>query len=387
MRPLPLKGSRPRADALQVPLFPAAIPSDRGLSPDAAAESVLVVDDDPAMVRLLLGLLTRHGYPCAAAENVVEARDALARQPFGVMLCDVRLPGASGLELVREVAVQHADVASVMVTGIDDHAFAREALRAGAHGYVVKPFRRTELLVAVEAALRARKQAQRNRQRRSRLEETVAERTQQLRAMAEALSQTTGDLRRSHEEAVHRLLRAVESRDREVGAHVERMGELCARIAGRLGVPEHDCDLLRLAASMHDVGKIAVPDAILMKPDRLTPQERAEIERHAEVGHDILSGSGIEILDLAATVAWTHHERVDGRGYPRGLRGEAIPLEGRIAAVADVFDALTSDRPYRPALDRGDALRLMREGRGSQFDPLVFDALEAVLCAEEARAA
>jgi PAS domain S-box-containing protein len=185
-------------------------------------------------------------------------------------------------------------------------------------------------------------------------------------------------LRRSREETIRRLSRAAEYRDDETGAHIERVSRYCELIAISLGLDPERCEQLRIASPMHDVGKIGIPDAILLKPGPLNAEERAEIERHAEIGHCILNGSDAALLDLAATIAWTHHERWDGHGYPRGLEQEEIPLAGRIAAVADVFDALTSHRIYRPAMSYPEAVAIMRSGRGSQFDPRVLDVfLEA----------
>ncbi|MEA2623885.1 MAG: cyclic di-GMP phosphodiesterase [Chloroflexota bacterium] len=181
-------------------------------------------------------------------------------------------------------------------------------------------------------------------------------------------------LRRSHEETIRRLSRAAEFRDDDTGTHIERVSRYCALIAMRLGLdPEHS-EQLRIASPMHDVGKIGVVDAILRKPGPLDTAERAAMQRHAEIGHSILAGSGAELLERAATIAWTHHERYDGRGYPRGLAGERIPLDGRIVAVADVFDALTTDRVYRRAYSHEEALGIMRVERGRHFDPRVLDA-------------
>jgi PAS domain S-box-containing protein len=187
-------------------------------------------------------------------------------------------------------------------------------------------------------------------------------------------------LRRSREETVRRLSHAAELRDDDTGAHIERVSRYCELIAERLGLDPEFREQLRIASPMHDVGKIGIADAILLKPGPLDAAERAEMERHAEIGHRILAGSGAELLDLAAMIAWTHHERFDGNGYPRGLKGEEIPLEGRIAAVADVFDALTSDRVYRPALPHAEAVALMRSERGSHFDPRVLDAFLKADC-------
>ena len=175
------------------------------------------------------------------------------------------------------------------------------------------------------------------------------------------------------------LARAGRFKDEETGEHVERMSRTCALIGRRLGLTQRQASNLKRASAMHDIGKIGVPDAILLKPAALDPEERAMIELHPEIGHQILSGSRDSVMRLAATVALTHHERVDGGGYPRRLRRDDIPLAGRIAAVADVFDALTHDRVYRPALTIEDALAILREGRGTQFDPRVLDAFQVVL--------
>lgn len=177
----------------------------------------------------------------------------------------------------------------------------------------------------------------------------------------------------SQEETIMRLSLAVESRDAETGSHIERMGRYCALIAQKLGWNEQECELLRIASPLHDVGKIAIPDAVLQKPGKLTVDERKVIETHAAIGHNILAGSESHLLDHAAKIALTHHEHWDGNGYPNQLAGEDIPLEGRIAAIADVFDALTSDRVYRKAMTVETALSIMSEGRGTHFDPALLD--------------
>jgi PAS domain S-box-containing protein len=181
----------------------------------------------------------------------------------------------------------------------------------------------------------------------------------------------------SQVETIRRLSRAAEFRDDDTGAHIEHVSRYCGLIAARLGLDRERCDQLRIASPMHDVGKIGVADAILRKPGPLDAAERTEMERHAGIGHSILAGSGLELLELAATIAWTHHERFDGSGYPRALAGDEIPLVGRIAAVADVFDALTTDRVYRPAYSYDQAVAIMRAGRDSHFDPRVLDAFLA----------
>lgn len=205
----------------------------------------------------------------------------------------------------------------------------------------------------------------------------LGERTRTEEELLDAVSRLTASehaLRLSHEEMVRRLAAAAEFRDVETGRHVDRVGALCAQIAHRLGLDDSFCESLRLASPLHDVGKIGIPDTVLLKPGPLAPGERSLVERHTEIGYRLLAGTGSELLELAASIALTHHERFDGSGYPRGLAATEIPIEGRIAAVADVFDALTSDRVYRPAFPLDVALELLRDGRGTQFDPGVLDA-------------
>jgi putative two-component system response regulator len=187
------------------------------------------------------------------------------------------------------------------------------------------------------------------------------------------LRRSEESLERSRLETVHKLSLAVEMRDQVPGTHLSRMGAYCEEIARRMHLAVEECDIVSLAAQMHDIGKVAIPDRILLKPGPLTEEERAQVETHAGIGKQILHGSESPILQLAECIAWTHHERVDGSGYPRGLAGEEIPIHGRIAAVADVYDALTRDRPYRRAMSAAQASSLMAEVRGTHFDPDVLD--------------
>jgi HD-GYP domain-containing protein (c-di-GMP phosphodiesterase class II)/methanogenic corrinoid protein MtbC1 len=208
--------------------------------------------------------------------------------------------------------------------------------------------------------------------RRTALEEEIDGRSHQLRR---ALS----ELELAQTETVRRLSMAVEFRDEDTGAHIERIGRLSTLLAEQIGMEPDFCEQLSHAAPLHDVGKVAIPDAILLKPGPLTPEERAIVETHAEEGHRLLRGSSSSILELATTIALSHQEKWDGSGYPRGLTGEAIPIEGRIVAIADVFDALTSDRVYRKAFPVEEAVQMMREQRGRHFDPVLLDAFMEVL--------
>jgi response regulator RpfG family c-di-GMP phosphodiesterase len=195
-----------------------------------------------------------------------------------------------------------------------------------------------------------------------------------VRERTSDLQRAVASLDASQIETVRRLSRAVEFRDEDTGAHIARISALAGRIARSVGLDTERCDLIERASPLHDVGKVAIPDTVLLKPGPLTPAERLIIETHAEIGHRLLDGSSdSSVLELAATIALTHHEHFDGGGYPRGLAGESIPIEGRIVAIADVFDALTSDRVYRPAMTTDQAVVIMRNGRGTHFDPVLLD--------------
>jgi putative two-component system response regulator len=341
---------------------------------------ILCVEDDVQVRGFISRVLTDSGHDCVSVGSAEEARRILDERSFQVVLCDIGLPGRSGLDLVAELGRTHPEIATVMVTGRDDPEIADTALRLGAYGYLTKPFEANQLLIDVTNALRRRKLEAAQSIYESSLEETVAARTAQLEVAIARLEESELELRRAYGETVARLSRAIESHDGETGAHVERVGFYVQQIALALDVVPARAELLRLVSPLHDIGKIAVSDTVLRKTGPLDALERVEMERHTEVGHQLLAGSGNELLDVAAVIAWTHHERWDGSGYPRGLSGEEIPLEGRIVAVADVFDALASDRPYRPALSAADARAHIAAGRGTAFDPQVVDAFLGDAC-------
>jgi len=337
--------------------------------------NVLVVDDEPQIQQLIKRILERHGFECELAASAEEARNSLEAggSRFQLMLCDVNMPGESGLELIRDVLVSHPEVAALMVTGADDPSLAETAIQLGAYGYVTKPFRPNELMINIVNALHRRRLELENREHRNMLEHAVENRTVALSDAVSRLRRSEQELRMHQEETVRRLSSMAELRDLETGRHLERMSSYCALIAERFGFSLERVELMRIASPMHDVGKIGIPDNILLKPETLTREERKIMQQHTAVGYRILSGSDAELLTLAATLAWTHHERFDGSGYPRGIAGDEIPIEGRIAAVADVFDALTTDRIYRPAYGFEQAIEMMRKERGAHFDPDVLD--------------
>lgn len=340
-------------------------------APREGRPSILIVEDDAVSQTLLARILAEAGYRASAASNAAEARPYLEDQPFDAALIDYRMPGESGIDLLKHIRSHYPDTAAIMVTAHDDPAAVELAFEIGAYGYVVKPYRVNELLINVSNALhRRRLQMQVNAYVRE-LEHKVLERTQRLRETLDPLAWSEPGI--TPEEVIERLSGAISLRDEETGVHIRRVSTYAARLANRVGlmIPTHQ---VRLASAMHDVGKIGVPDAILLKPGRLTVEEHTAMQRHTVIGHQLLSTSSSPLLQMSAVVALRHHERWDGTGYPAGLAGEEIPELGRVTAIADVFDALTSDRVYRPAMTVDEAVAIMSGGRGSHFAPDYLDA-------------
>jgi putative two-component system response regulator len=352
---------------------------DRAGEQDLAGPRLLVVDDEEPIRRVMRRLLERNGYECEDASDSAEALLRLRHEEFALVLTDMDMPGSSGLDLIMQITNTYPDTATIMVTGMDDAKLADSALEIGAYGYIIKPFEPNEILINVANALRRRSLEIENRSHRMRLEQMVKDRTAELWEAISRLESTQKELRSSREETIQRLAVAAEFRDDETAQHIQRMSRYCGLLARRAGEDDERSELIRIASLMHDVGKLGTPDSILLKPSPLTPDERTVMQQHSEMGYRILAGSQSELMRVAAEIAWTHHERIDGTGYPLGLKGEDIPLEGRIAAIADVFDALTSDRVYKKAMPLGKALDTMKEGRGSHFDPELMDHFLDVL--------
>ena len=345
----------------------------------ARPTKVLLVDDDEVFRRSTARLLAGHGYSCVERATGAEARTVLdTEHDVAALLCDIRMPGKSGLELITELAADFPDLAVVMTTGIDDPQTAEVAFELGAFGYVVKPFDANELLISLASALRRRDLESAQRRHVRALEQTIA-RNRILDGVLESLDSEPGPSPTDNEEMVDRLSRAVSLRDEETGRHIERMSRYAVVLAEAVGFTGLSLEDLRLATALHDVGKIGVPDDILLKPSSLSRDEYAAMQRHAEIGYQLLAGATSKLLRTAAGIALTHHEWWDGNGYPRGLQGTEIPEEARIAAITDVFDALTSNRVYRPALSFDKAIAIMGEQRGRQFEPRLLDAFFAAM--------
>lgn len=340
---------------------------------------ILIVDDEEPIRRLLGYLLQSHGYETVLAGDAKDARHRLEDSPYALVLCDVRMPGESGMDLVRSLLNQHPHTAAIMVTGLDSPILANAALEMGAFGYIIKPFESNEVLINVANALRRRRLEIENTLHRENLEDIVRTRTMALQQALTWLERSEKELRLSREETIQRLAIAAEYRDSATAQHIQRMSHYCELLARRYGLSGERCDLIRTASPMHDIGKIGTPDHVLLKPGKFTQDEFNVIAQHAEIGYRILAGSDAEILNVAATIALTHHERWDGSGYPRKLKGDSIPIEGRIASIADAFDALTTARVYKPAFEFDHAVELMSKHRGDHFDPELLDVFLASL--------
>ncbi|MEM6992111.1 MAG: HD domain-containing phosphohydrolase [Myxococcota bacterium] len=358
-------------------------------SQNTVAATILVVDDEPAMRRVLGRMLRAEGFDVVEAACGSEALALLDRLRVDTILLDVMMPEMSGLELCRRIRederTMHTPV--VFVTAAIDREFRREARAAGADDFLSKPFDEFELLARVQNTVRVKLYYDGLAREREDLRVQIDHRARELEAATERLERLQSDLDVARSETIVRLAKAAEFRDDETAAHLQRMSHYCFLLGQRRGLDEYTCEMLRVASPMHDVGKIGIPDNILLKPGRLTPDEYQIMKQHAEIGYRILSGSASPLVKLAATIAHTHHEKFDGSGYPNGLAGEDIPIEGRVAAVADVFDALTSKRPYKPAWSIEDAVGLLQKGRGAHFDPqlvdLFIDAMDDVLAIRE----
>lgn len=347
-----------------------------------AGERILIVDDNAPTRRTIARMLSPANYECVEAASVGEAREALERDRLDLVVCDLGTAGESGLTLVREIEAAADDTAVLPVIAIDGFDVGHAAAVLGANGCVVKPFSPNQLLISVDCALqeahRRKHAAEAEREQEQRRVREVQGAMQRLEREVRSADVHAAELLRCLSEAIGR-------RDLQTGAHIRRIGEFSALLAEASGMSRAEVEAVRLAAPMYDVGKVAIPDSVLLKPGGLDPDERELVERHPKIGHHILSASSSQLLELAAEIALTHQEKVDGSGYPEGMRGDDIPVAGRIVAVADVYDALTSDRPYRAAaLPVEEAVRIMVAGRGIHFDPGLLDRFLARLDAVQA---
>lgn len=325
----------------------------------------LVADDEPRLRQVLCRLMAAEGFTCVEAGSGREALDVLARMPVALLLSDLRMPELDGIELLREVRDRFPDTAVVMITAVADVDMAVHALALGAMDYLTKPFHLEEVRARVGQAVERRRLRLANREYEERLEFKLAERVGQQSQRIQELFLL----------AIHSLVQALEVKDPYTRGHSDRVSRNAGHLARALGLDAALTEQIELGGRVHDIGKIGVREAVLNKPEPLTEEEYAHIMTHPLVGWGILEPLMSDV-PAALRVVRSHHERFDGRGVPDRLAGEAIPIEARIAAVVDAFDAMTSSRPYRPGsrMPVADAVAEMRRHRGTQFDPRVLDA-------------
>ena len=331
-----------------------------------ASERILIVDDEPYVRAVMSAMLEVCNYSPVLVSNGLEAIERLEKDPpYDLVLSDIMMNGLDGIALLERVRAAQPDVPMVMVTAIHDIGVAIAAMRKGAYDYLLKPFEKDQLLATVKRALEYRRLVQQNSIYRHNLENLVAARTDMLRhAMA--------DLERSYDITLEALGDALDLKDAETEGHSKRVTAYTIALARAMEVDPAEMRTVARGAYLHDIGKMAIPDAILLKPGKLDHHEQAMMREHCLRGYQIVRK--IPFLQGAAEIVYSHQEHFDGSGYPRGLRGEQIPLGARIFAVADPLDAITSDRPYRRANTFDAARKEIRRCSGTQFDPRVVKA-------------
>jgi len=332
---------------------------------DQDKPQIMIVDDEEPIRRLLSRMLKMNGDTCTLAADAKEARAFLKDQNFDLILCDVNMPGESGIDFIRYVLSEYPETAAIMVTAVDDPEVAESALEVGAYGYIIKPFEPNEVMNNVSNALRRQKLEIENRRHRKNLEKLVLERTDKLK-------KTLNDLQKAMDGIIEAMGMTVEIRDPYTAGHQRRVAEIAQGIAIEMGLSKQQIEGVRMAGVIHDIGKMVVPAEILSKPGKITEHEFGIIKSHPEVGYNILKK--IDFPWPIAQIVYQHHERMDDSGYPQGLSGKDILLEARIMAVADVVEAMASHRPYRPALGIDIALEEISKNRGVFYDPEVVDA-------------
>ena len=325
-------------------------------------EKVLVADDEEAIREVVSTLLATQGYSCTTCPNGRAALETFRKDSFDLVLSDMLMPEMDGLKLLGELRKEDPDVPVLMVTAMHDISIALEAIRAGAYDYILKPFEKEQLYLSVRRALEHRTLVIENRSYQSDLEQLVEDRTAQL-------SVALQDLEESYDYTLEALGSALDAKDAETEGHCQRVTAFTITIAKAMGVNKQQMRQIARGAFLHDIGKMGIPDNILRKPGPLTTEERETMRRHCEIGYAVLER--IPFLKEAADIVLSHQECYDGSGYPRGLKGEQIPLGARIFAVADTLDAMISDRPYRKALPISAAREEIERFSGKQFDPCV----------------
>lgn len=330
-------------------------------------ENILILDDEPSIRNMMERIVKKNWPNCTQASSAEEALEILRDRSFDLILCDINLPGKSGIDLISDVLSEYPGTAAIMVSGIDDPDTVEKALEAGAYGYIVKPLRISEVIINISNTLRRKKLEMESRVYLEELEQVVQKRTAKLQETLDGIIQV--------------VAHTVESRDPYTAGHQRRVAELARKISKVMGCPLDQEKGIHTVGLIHDLGKISIPAEILSKPTILTDIEYSLMKTHPQTGYDILKE--IDFPWPVAEIIYQHHERIDGKGYPRGLKGEEILLEARIIAVSDVVEAMASHRPYRPALGISAGLDEIIKNKGKQYSSDVVDACLEVFRKDE----
>ena len=342
-------------------------------------KEILVVDDEPLIREIIIRKLSEFGYIATPVENAFEALNKMREKSYPLVLSDIMMPGMDGIELLKRLRSLYPDTAVVMITAVSNVNIAIEALREGAYDYLIKPFNFEEVVLSVKNAFERRDLILENRLYQKHLEALVENQTSEIRQLlsreqerSSELSKALEEIQITHDATIDALSAALDYRDNETEGHSQRVVRYSLEIGKVLGLERRNLEVLARGTLLHDIGKIGVPDSILWKPGKLTDEEWVEMRKHVEYGFKMLKS--IHFLRDAALIVQHHHERYDGSGYPNRMSGDNIVIGARIFAIADTYDAMTTNRPYRKALTDRDAREEIKRCNGAQFDPRITEA-------------